>query len=194
MPDRTCSIEGCNNKHLARGLCNAHYRRLRRDGDPGTADLRPAPFSRTPEQRFWSKFEKTETCWLWTAGRIAHGYGALAIGRRMVRAHVFAYKLLVGEIPAGLVLDHTCHVRHCVNPAHLRPVTRKQNNENHNGRALSSNRSSGVRGVSWSNAAGKWVTHVQGRHLGVFSSLDDAEQAAIAGRNAVFTHNDRDRS
>lgn len=194
MTKRTCSIDGCAGKHLAQGLCNAHYRRLRRDGDPGTAATRPAPHSLTPEQRFRAKVDKTETCWLWTAGRMAGGYAALAMGRRMVRAHVFAYELLVGEIPEGLVLDHTCHVRHCVNPAHLRTVTRKQNNENHSGKALASNRTSGVRGVSLHKETKKWTVWVAGRYLGLYSSLDEAESVAIAGRNDAFTHNDRDRS
>lgn len=29
---RTCDLEGCSNKHNAKGLCNAHYFRLRRSG------------------------------------------------------------------------------------------------------------------------------------------------------------------
>ena len=27
------------------------------------------------EERFWTKVEFTETCWLWTASRIPDGYG-----------------------------------------------------------------------------------------------------------------------
>ena len=37
------------------------------------------------------------------------------------------YRLLVGEIPAGLQLDHLCRVRDCVNPTHLEPVTGREN-------------------------------------------------------------------
>lgn len=43
------------------------------------------------------------------------------------RAHRVAYELLVGPIPEGLVLDHLCRVRHCVNPDHLEPVTKREN-------------------------------------------------------------------
>jgi len=37
----TCSISGCDRKRKARGLCNAHHRRLLRHGDPeGGAPMR----------------------------------------------------------------------------------------------------------------------------------------------------------
>ena len=75
-----------------------------------------------------SKVNKTETCWLWTAGVNASGYGKF--GREPTGpelAHRVAYELLVGPIPDGLVLDHLCRVRICVNPAHLEPVTSGEN-------------------------------------------------------------------
>jgi hypothetical protein len=37
------------------------------------------------------------------------------------------YEALVGPIPDGLFLDHTCRNRNCVNPQHLDPVTNKEN-------------------------------------------------------------------
>lgn len=77
--------------------------------------------------RFWCKVEKTETCWLWTAGRNDDGYGLFWDGTATVRAHRWAYEALVGPIPEGLHLDHLCRVRHCVNPAHLDPVTNAVN-------------------------------------------------------------------
>lgn len=72
--------------------------------------------------RFWGKVEKTSSCWLWTAAR-TDGYGRL--GNEY--AHRVAYRMLVGPIPLGLQLDHLCRVRHCVNPAHLEPVTQREN-------------------------------------------------------------------
>lgn len=45
----------------------------------------------------------------------------------MRRAHRVVYESLVGPIPAGLELDHTCRVRRCVNPDHLEPVTHAEN-------------------------------------------------------------------
>jgi len=81
--------------------------------------------------RFWSKVKKTETCWLWSAGK-SKGYGQFFYspfaGKEFnTRAHIFAYEILIGDIPEGLQLDHLCRVRHCVNPMHLEPVTQKEN-------------------------------------------------------------------
>lgn len=78
-------------------------------------------------ERFWAKVEKTETCWLWIAGRQADGYGSITVGGSGKLAHRVAYELVVGPIAKDLTLDHLCRVRHCVNPAHLEPVTNRVN-------------------------------------------------------------------
>lgn len=83
---------------------------------------------RSATERFWANVHKTNTCWLWTMRPAGEGYGQIKLesGRRQ-QAHRFAYELLVGPIPEGLQLDHLCRVRHCVNPAHLEPVTSREN-------------------------------------------------------------------
>lgn len=92
-----------------------------------------------------------------------------------------------------MVLDHTCFNPSCVNPEHLRPVTRKQNQENRS-RAIGG---SGVRGVTWCKRKLKWKAQVRhsgkNYHAGYFTDLADAERAATAKRMELFTHNDRDR-
>lgn len=85
----------------------------------------------TLEDRFWPKVNRdgADGCWLWTASLNDAGYGQIYNGAgRPERAHRVAYELLVGPIPPGLHLDHLCRVRHCVNPAHLEPVTIAENN------------------------------------------------------------------
>ncbi|WP_327169504.1 HNH endonuclease signature motif containing protein [Streptomyces subrutilus] len=78
--------------------------------------------------RFWAKVSMTESgCWAWTAQVAHHGYARFELNGRPTRAHRTAYESLVGPIPEGLVLDHLCRVRHCVNPAHLEPVTVREN-------------------------------------------------------------------
>lgn len=69
-------------------------------------------------------------CWLWT-GKMSgqDGYGVFynpQIGKSE-GAHRVSYKAAVGPIPEGLVIDHKCRVRACVNPDHLRVVTNKEN-------------------------------------------------------------------
>ena len=74
--------------------------------------------------------EPNTGCWLWTGPVTGGGYGQISIGRRIDGfrpAHRVSYELHVGPIPAGLDLDHLCRVKICVNPAHLEPVTRREN-------------------------------------------------------------------
>lgn len=69
----------------------------------------------------------TETCWLWTGSIRPNGYGKLTTPDATLSAHRAVYEMVRGPIPPGLDLDHLCRVRHCVNPAHLEPVTRREN-------------------------------------------------------------------
>jgi hypothetical protein len=80
-------------------------------------------------ERFWSKVDDSggpEACWLWTSA-LVQGYGKFRLNRRFVGAHRLSYELLVGPIPEGLTLDHLCRTPACVNPAHLEPVTMREN-------------------------------------------------------------------
>ena len=127
MNKPTCSISNCHAIAICRGWCKKHYIRWYRHGDPEPADLRPKMTGYSPAERFWAKVRITNECWLWLAARFPEGYGLLAIKSRPYYAHRFAYELLVGPVPEGLHLDHLCRVRHCVNPQHLEPVTRREN-------------------------------------------------------------------
>jgi len=71
--------------------------------------------------------EPNTGCWLWAGGDAGEGYGASYHNKKVKRAHIVVYELLVGPVPQGLTLDHTCRVRCCVNPDHLEPVTRVVN-------------------------------------------------------------------
>ena len=62
-----------------------------------------------------------DQCWPW-GGVLDAGYGRLHI-----QAHRFMYEYRVGPIPDGLVLDHLCMNKQCVNPKHLEPVTDAEN-------------------------------------------------------------------
>ena len=65
-------------------------------------------------------------CWVWQR-KIAHGYAYETVNRKAVRAARLYYERYVGPIPHGLEIDHLCRNRACVNPDHLEPVSRVEN-------------------------------------------------------------------
>ncbi|WP_405941583.1 HNH endonuclease signature motif containing protein [Streptomyces sp. NBC_00207] len=83
----------------------------------------------TDSDRFWSHVagDSADDCWLWTSSLGVTGYGRFKFRGRAVRAHRYAYEALRSEIPGGLVLDHLCRNRACVNPWHLEPVSQRAN-------------------------------------------------------------------
>lgn len=90
-----------------------------------------APEGSKLPQVFWSKVEPDEHgCWIWIGYVNPSGYGLTrhyAGGRGKTGVHRAVYIDQVGPIPAGLHTDHLCRVRHCVNPAHIEPVTPREN-------------------------------------------------------------------
>lgn len=144
-------------------------------------------------ERFTAKvnFDGPEGCWLWTGCKTT-GYGRISVAGAMVLAHRMAYELLVGPIESGAVLDHTCFNRACVNPAHLRQASNKQNQEHRAGAQRNSR--SGIRGVYWQKDIAKWRVSASnnGRTIygGVYADKQQADYAARALRARLFTHDD----
>src|SRR6266567_8957715 len=86
------------------------------------------------------RVDEASGCWMWTGFIRKDGYGhrQWPPGHRAPQwlAHRLVYSLLVGPIPEGLVLDHRCRVRACVNPLHMEPVTFGENSRRGQHRGL----------------------------------------------------------
>jgi len=128
---RICGVENCSNQTRNRTspYCEKHYTRFRRHGDASVV-LK----DHTPAQERWKTsytVDPETDCWNWTGRGSTRkgGYGLISNGaaRSSIPAHVFVYEQVVGPVPDGMELDHTCENKACVNPAHLEPVTGTEN-------------------------------------------------------------------
>jgi hypothetical protein len=84
------------------------------------------PISEYPdlESRFWSRVEKTSTCWNWIGARSGNRYGEISIGGRgghPVHAHRVGYMLQneVDWLPPKVLVCHKCDNQVCVRGDHL---------------------------------------------------------------------------
>jgi len=78
-------------------------------------------------ERFWSKVEKTHSCWFWTGSITSWGYGQVWFMAKHGIAHKISYELAYGPVDTGKHVDHLCRNRACVRPDHLEMVSKKEN-------------------------------------------------------------------
>jgi hypothetical protein len=85
--------------------------------------------ARNLPNRIIDKIEFTDVaeCWVWIGTGNNKGYGRVWFDGGMRLAHRVVYEILNGPIPKGMVIDHLCRVRRCVNPSHLEVVTTREN-------------------------------------------------------------------
>lgn len=79
--------------------------------------------------RYWSKvaLDGPGQCWEWHGGMSGRGYGVTHFRGRTLAAHRIAYVAQGRTISDGMVIDHICRNRLCVNPTHLRETTQAIN-------------------------------------------------------------------
>ncbi len=72
------------------------------------------------------KDDGIDHCWLWHGKHMKGGYG---IYQTLISntSHQFAYRLYIGDVPDGKVIDHLCEITSCCNPNHLEAVTQSEN-------------------------------------------------------------------
>lgn len=187
-----CEVGGCGVEgKITRGKCNTHYQKwynARPRALPGTIPR--------DEIRFNSNCVRRGECLIWVGPKTKQGYGQISADGRQTRAHRYAWERVHGPIPENMLVDHRCHTMTCVEVRHLRLVTHKQNQENRAGK--NSNNSSGYLNVYRDKKTGRWYVkvlhHGKQYYGGYFADIDKANEAAIALRNKLFTHNDLDRN
>lgn len=66
--------------------------------------------------RLWKHVLRTDACWEWQ-GSTVNGYGEIQRGghsRMKILVHRAAWEFVMGDIPDGLTVHHTCDNRRCV--------------------------------------------------------------------------------
>lgn len=77
---------------------------------------------------FLSKDKMIESkCIRWTGAHDSGGYGRVQVGKKWRPAHRELWEASKGVLPVGMVLDHLCRVRDCINLSHLEIVTPREN-------------------------------------------------------------------
>ena len=115
------------------------------------------------------------------------GYCAIRIMGRAFYAHRLAWLFVHGEWPSGHI-DHVNGIRSDNRISNLRAASAAENRQNIRGPA-SNNLTSGVLGVNWHKASGKWRAAIglnnRHVHIGCFESIEQAEAAYLSAKQSL---------
>lgn len=182
-----CSVEGCNNKHLAKGLCSKHYEQMRRHGCILKRTIRDLneiiEYEDYAEMVLYDKngdevartiidlkdVDKVKICrWYMTPD----GYVGNR-GKNIGLLHRF-----IVNAPSNMVVDHINHNTLDNRKENLRICTQKQNMCN---QSIRKDNKSGYTGVYFVENKNKWVAQIRingkTKHLGYYNEMKNAVKA-----------------
>jgi len=117
-------------------------------------------------------------------GMYSRGYFMVSIYSKKYLVHRMIFLYHHGYLTSGMELDHIDGNPRNNRIENLREVTKSQNIQNSK---IRSDNKSGVKGVSWDKSHSKWKAEMRMKgkmkHLGRYTTLEEAEAVAIAARN-----------
>ena len=199
---RICIIEGCEQKHFAKGYCRKHYRQMQKYGhikerttkDPNIFivdgdTVRIKLFNKKWEEVGETVVDLKDFVLVkehkWCLDSDGYVVSSIPMEKRHSRLVRLARFLLC--LPPQLEADHRNHNLLDNKRQNLRRATPSQNKRN---RELQKNNTSGFKGVYWHKRTRKWVAKIRGNgkkiHLGCF--VDKLEAAKAYNKAALEYH------
>lgn len=186
---RICSIEGCNKKILANGLCTKHYKQIYRHGEilertkydankiieyEDYAEIILYDNNCDEIARILIDLEDIDKIknYKWYLNK-EYARTDSVNNKKSLSLH-----RLITNCPDDMVVDHINHNTLDNRKCNLRICTPTQNNMN---RGIQSNNTSGVTGVFWNKACNKWKATISINkkqiHLGLYEDFEEAVRA-----------------
>lgn len=171
-----CSVPNCGRYATCRGWCNIHYQRWYRHGvaTAGRTTLTGEPLAFLEAATSYTGND----CLIWPfSTHIILGYAQIHLNGRSLKPHRIICEQTHGPAPADKGdVAHSCGVRACINPGHLRWANDKENHAD----AVAH----GTKGGGERSPAVRKLTAAQAREI---RSLKGSEtRASIAARFGIF--------
>ena len=179
---KKCQVEGCNNKHCAKGYCQKHYYQMKRCGK-ATARNRLSKneiieyedyaeiilYDKNNEEKARTfidlddidKVKDYKWCILNNSG-----YVSTTVNGTNIRLHRF-----IMDCPDDLVVDHINHNRLDNRKSNLRICTQQQNNMNKK-----------CIGVTYHKQTSKWIAQINYNYEHIYLGCFDTKEEAIEAR------------
>ena len=180
---KKCTLEGCNNKHKAKGYCIKHYTRLRNHGDVYKAEKERHGMHGTTEYNSWGHMN--QRCFN-TSNKAYYRYGGrgITVCDRWKNSFTKFYEDM-GDKPKGMSLDRIDNNGN-YEPSNCRwadDVTQVRNQR------IRKDNKSGVKGVYFNSLNKKWVATIninnKQKQIGYFKNKNEAIKAR---KEAVIKH------